>query len=198
MKNDIGIVRIDLVEVLPADAITEIIETFNELYFCFLWIELAKESTSKEVFSDYYRLEEDEKLYVYRIDIGTPNFIELAGLADPLQNTLQFLHDTGILEGIGILVNVVFGFSGIKIKSSIEKQKQIKKDRKELKKIKKQIKKQNRMLEDIVELLEQNRISKNAYDHKVEIINRYKSNSLKRLYFNVYVTNTSLDVFSDD
>jgi len=100
-NNDLAILRLDLAEIIPAYALNYIVGTLNDLYFGHLWLDLAEKSIDPGPFPDEYSPSEEENLYVNRLEIGTPNFLELLGLAGPLTEVLAYIGGVAGLVGTG-------------------------------------------------------------------------------------------------
>jgi hypothetical protein len=76
-----GIVRLDLVEKVPASEFGKIIQAIDELYFADLWLGIAEAAPRRQDVPEYYEPKDKEKLYIKKLEIGTPNLIELIGMA---------------------------------------------------------------------------------------------------------------------
>jgi hypothetical protein len=77
---------------LPAYAFADMIRVIDEVYVVNLWLDHTAEQ--KHMLSSdprSYTPEEEEMLQIYRIEVGTPDFLELIGLADPLIQVLGFI-----------------------------------------------------------------------------------------------------------
>lgn len=74
-SNEIGIFHLSLGEKIPAWALRYIIQAIDDLYFGYLWLAKANEGPV----ADPYEPTEEETLYIYRLDIGTPNFVQFKG-----------------------------------------------------------------------------------------------------------------------
>lgn len=74
-SNKIGVLHLSLGEEIPAWVLGSIINAIDQLYFCYLWLAKANEGPV----ADQYMLTEEETLYIYRLDIGTPNFVQFKG-----------------------------------------------------------------------------------------------------------------------
>jgi hypothetical protein len=100
-REESAILRLDLVERLPAYEFSRLVESIFDLYFGHLWLRLADEAPSGQGPSDPYAPREEENLYLERAEIGTPNLIHLAGLALDLIPTFGTLGLILKLGGAG-------------------------------------------------------------------------------------------------
>jgi hypothetical protein len=83
-RNHVGILRLPLIDTLLVLEFWEAIRAIDDLYFGNLWLSLAEESDGSTTFPDYYMPSDDEALWISRLEIGTPNFLELVGQVAPL------------------------------------------------------------------------------------------------------------------
>ena len=96
-ENELAILRLEMTEDIPAYILGEIVGLLDEMYFMHLYLDRAAES--ERIFPDEYAPTEIETLYVNRLEIGSPNFVELVGMAEPLIEVFKWL---GGFAGIGL------------------------------------------------------------------------------------------------
>lgn len=90
MKNDYAILKVLLVDTVPAYEFSKLTSLVNDLYDTFLWVEeVNKSRTAPYVFNP----NEEERLYIKKADIGTPNMMEFIGIAEHLVNAVNFLAE---------------------------------------------------------------------------------------------------------
>ena len=90
MENDYAILKVHLVDTIPAYEFSKLASLVNDLYDTFLWVEeVNKKGTVPHVFNP----NEEERLYIKKADIGTPNLMEFIGLAEHLVNAAKFLAE---------------------------------------------------------------------------------------------------------
>jgi hypothetical protein len=87
LSNTKGILHFSLVERIPATDLRMMIEALDNLYFGFLWLDMAQEGYAP----DPYQPGEEEILYINRVEIGTPNMLEVIGKMRPLAATAKFI-----------------------------------------------------------------------------------------------------------
>jgi hypothetical protein len=126
-SNDLALLRIELADIIPASALKNIVAILGDLYFGHLWLDLAEASTEPGPFPDEYTTSPDETLYVNRLEIGTPNFLELLGLVDPLIGVFTYVGGLAglIATGKGIMT-LVKDYYDIQDKRSSIQEKQLK------------------------------------------------------------------------
>lgn len=114
--KEYAIVRFELTETITAYQFASILGTFEGVYTTSLYVEKAKETSQEETMPPFIQPAVDEELYVKKIDVGTPNFLEVIGLADHLYNALLFCKaHWGDIENIGKAVaGVISTVGGIK------------------------------------------------------------------------------------
>ena len=98
MDEDYSILRIHLVDSVPAYEFSKLTSLVNDIYDTFLWVEDVRRQ-GIEPFT--FHPDEEERLYIKKADIGTPNVLEFMGIAEHLINTTNFLA-----ENFNILLTV--------------------------------------------------------------------------------------------
>lgn len=96
-----GTLQLELAETISVDELQGVLTLIGRLYFDALWLGLAEEAPDGP-FPDFYSPTQDEELWVNRLEIGTPNVLELLGQADALMHVATFL---GTLVGGPIALN---------------------------------------------------------------------------------------------
>jgi len=80
-----------------------------------VWPDLAE--ASPELFPDEYATSPEETLYINRLEIGTPNFLELVGLASPLVEVFAYIGGfAGLIAAGKGIVSLVKDFYDIQDK----------------------------------------------------------------------------------
>lgn len=92
--------RLQLREDLFAYELECIINVINDTYTSLRWLELADKHTGIEPYGDS-EFDVDEFLKVGKVEIGTPDILELYGLFDTLIETLTYLGGIGGVLGMG-------------------------------------------------------------------------------------------------
>lgn len=187
MNKDYAILKFDLVESIPAYEFYSIISMLEGIYGTFLWLD--KSDDFKEMPMIYYP-KEDEKLYINRVDIGTPNIIEFIGIAEHLINAAHFLSiNFNTILAVGSAAFVAIEKTNTlldvieKVKGAIKEEDEIVIENEELKK-------RIKFMEVEMEKLKKaNKISKAVDDMKSNYINSLKS---RRNYTENIVTKTSI------
>lgn len=100
-----GTLRLLLVDKLPAYALASIIELVNETYTSLRWLELAEQHRGSAPYGDS-TFDYEDFLMVPKVEIGTPNYLELNGLLETLSQTLVYLGGVG---GIVAIANKAIG-----------------------------------------------------------------------------------------
>jgi hypothetical protein len=91
-KNDLATLRLDLVETVPAHALTDVFEVIDNLYTGHLWLDMVEESPDASIsLPEQFTPAPDKQLYVSKFEIGTPNFAEFLGLAKDLAPVVSLL-----------------------------------------------------------------------------------------------------------
>jgi len=93
--DGLAVLRFEMVEEIPAFILKELVALVDDTYFMHLYLNRAEEAQG--VFPEEYGPTPEETLYINRLEIGTPNFVEFTGLIDLLVQTFQWL---GGLAGI--------------------------------------------------------------------------------------------------
>lgn len=103
-----GILRLDLVEKLPASEFGSIIGVIDNLYFAHLWLGAAQSAANARSVPEYYAPNEREKLYVKRLEIGTPNMMELIGLVQHVLPTFATVAGAlGATKALAALIHEI-------------------------------------------------------------------------------------------
>lgn len=108
--------RLHLKETLLAYELESVIDVIDDTYTSLRWLELADAHRGPGAYGDS-TFANDEFLRVRRVEIGTPNVLELLGLADTLLRTLTYLSAIGGIAGIGKSVHWVVDAGGKAIKA---------------------------------------------------------------------------------
>jgi hypothetical protein len=98
-ENQRAILRLHLKEELLAYELETVIDVINETYTSLRWLELAELHPGAAPYGDS-TFAFEEFLRVKRVEIGTPNFMELYGLHHTLVQTLTYLASIGGVVGI--------------------------------------------------------------------------------------------------
>jgi hypothetical protein len=110
IKKDVGLLELELVDTIPADGLKEVIGIIDELYFGHLWLDLAEQADAGDPMPDQYAPTVEETLYVSRMEIGTPNFLEVLGLASPLMEVFTYIGGIGgLIASAKGLISIVEG-----------------------------------------------------------------------------------------
>ena len=91
MKNDYALLKVNLLETVPAYEFSKLASLINDIYDTFVFIETVKKSDGRV--DTYIHPTEEERLYISRADIGTPNVIEFFGIAEHLIDAAKFLSE---------------------------------------------------------------------------------------------------------
>ena len=87
-----AILRISLANELPALPFADMIRVMDEVYIVNLWLDrIATQNHMPGSTPKSFAPGKNEMLQIRRIEVGTPNFMELIGLADPLIQVLGFV-----------------------------------------------------------------------------------------------------------
>lgn len=175
--------RLALKDEVLAYQLEAVIYLINELYTGYCWLNAAEQHTGREPYGDYQFAREDF-LVVKRVEIGTPNVVELYGWIEPIKETLIFLG-SAIAGGWGILLPLLKGSTeayknweearAIKQKSQHEKRM----EPEELKKAQLE----NRKLELEIERMEMENRKKESPAEKVDDLNKKgKASDLAKAY----------------
>jgi hypothetical protein len=88
MEKEYAILRLNLIDTIPAYELSRLTSVINDIYDIFLEIENANHY--KRLSSIFLPCDE-EKLYIKKASIGTPNSIEFLGVGEHLLNAVNFL-----------------------------------------------------------------------------------------------------------
>jgi hypothetical protein len=102
-ENAIGIVNLPIADVVPAAEFYEILQGLDYLYFGSLWLSHAEKAVPGRPFPDFYSPLSNEKLYIQKLEIGSPNFISLVGILSCIPPILSVVADavqvaTGVIS----------------------------------------------------------------------------------------------------
>jgi hypothetical protein len=110
MKNDYAILRLDMREEITAYQFASMLGYIDGIYGSFLYLDYAKNLPRGRVMPSHINPDKEEELYLKRVDIGTPNYIELVGIAEHLYNSIIFLKEhwsdiSSVTKTVGELVS---------------------------------------------------------------------------------------------
>jgi len=175
VEKDYAILKVHLVETVPAYEFSKLASLVNDLYDTFLWVEeVNKKGTVPHVFNP----DEEERLYIKKADIGTPNLMEFIGIAEHLVNAAKFLaenYNTLLTVGTAAILkvektNTILDFMS-KVKSCFGK-----KSSKENEMGKEEFKKMNKSLEaELLRLKNTNKLDKESEEEKDHFLSYVKS-----------------------
>ena len=106
MEKDYSILRIHLVDSVPAYEFSKLTSLVNDIYDTFLWVEDFRRNDIEPL---TFHPNEENRLYITKADIGTPNVLEFMGLAEHLINTTDFLaenYNKLLTVGIATLITI--------------------------------------------------------------------------------------------
>ena len=106
MEKDYSILRIQLVDSVPAYEFSKLTSLVNDIYDTFLWVEDFRRNDIEPL---TFHPNEENRLYITKADIGTPNVLEFMGLAEHLINTTDFLaenYNKLLTVGIATLITI--------------------------------------------------------------------------------------------
>jgi hypothetical protein len=86
-----GTLRLELAELISAEQLQGILALCERIYSDALWLRRAEKASDEEPFPGSFSPTEDEELWINRLEIGTPNFLELLGQADALTSVATYL-----------------------------------------------------------------------------------------------------------
>jgi hypothetical protein len=92
--------QIALTDTVYAYQLHGMVFVIDDLYTSYRWLEMAKRHNGPLPYDDS-AFDVDDFLIVKKLEIGTPNFIELYGLIEPLKQTLLYLG--GVAGIVGLL-----------------------------------------------------------------------------------------------
>ncbi|MEO0528548.1 MAG: hypothetical protein AAFZ89_15050 [Bacteroidota bacterium] len=90
MKRDYAILTVHLIELVPAYEFSKLTTFVNDIYDNFLWMEDVR---TKGKIPYEFVPNEDDRLYIKKVDIGTSNLIDFMGIADHLVKATKFLAE---------------------------------------------------------------------------------------------------------
>jgi hypothetical protein len=88
MEKEYAILQLNLIDTIPAYELSRLTSIINDIYDIFLEIENANHY---KCLSSIFLPGDEEKLYIKKASIGTPNSIEFLGIGEHLLNTVNFL-----------------------------------------------------------------------------------------------------------
>ena len=175
MIKDYAILKVHLVDMVPAYEFSKLTSLVNDLYDTFLWVE---EVNKKGAVPYTFNPSEEERLYIKKADIGTPNLMEFIGIAEHLVNAAKFLaenYNSLLTIGSAALLtvektNTILDFMN-KVKSGFGQ-----KSSKESELDKEELTKMNKSLEEeLIRLKNTNKLDKESEEEKDHFLNYVKS-----------------------
>lgn len=91
--------QIALTDKVYAYQLHDMVFVIDDLYTSFRWLDMAGQHYGPSPYSDS-EFDVDDFLMVKKLEIGTPNFIELYGLLKPLQDTVLYLGGVAGIVGL--------------------------------------------------------------------------------------------------
>jgi hypothetical protein len=88
--GEVGALQIRLAEDIAVHQLAAFLTVADSVYFDALWVRRAEEA-AEETFPDNYSPSENEELWINRLEIGTPNLLEVIGDPIALQELAKFL-----------------------------------------------------------------------------------------------------------
>jgi hypothetical protein len=88
--DEVGTLEIELADDIAAHQLAAFLTVTDKVYFDSLWLQRAEEAPGG-VFPDNYSPSEAEELWINRLEIGTPNLVELIGNLNALGEVAQYL-----------------------------------------------------------------------------------------------------------
>ena len=88
MEKNYAVLQLDLDNTIPAYDFGTLVSIIDGLYSTFLWLD---KEDNYDIMPALYFPTEEEKLYIQRVEIGTPNVMELVGIGEHLYNAVYFL-----------------------------------------------------------------------------------------------------------
>jgi hypothetical protein len=107
MEKDYAILAVHLYENVPAYEFSRLASLVNDVYDTFIWIDDVK-NAGEEQYS-FNPPTQEERLYINKAAIGTPNLIEFIGVAEHLIEAAKFLaenYNTLLTIGSATLITV--------------------------------------------------------------------------------------------
>lgn len=98
--DSVAVLPLDFVDRMAAYDFARLLTLISETYFQSLWLNLAERSNSGHLFPDFYAPTDGERLWLQRVEIGTPNIVEVKGklkhlilVGSLLTAALKLAHD---------------------------------------------------------------------------------------------------------
>ena len=86
-----GTLQLELAALITADQLQGILALCERIYSDALRLRRAEQASDEGPFPGFFSPTEDEELWINRLEIGTPNFLELFGQADALTSVATYL-----------------------------------------------------------------------------------------------------------
>ena len=154
-----AILRVSLADEVPASKLAWFLDAAYDLYFSFMWLDLAEKANKNDYPPDVYKPQHDEDCYINRLEIGSPNFMELIG---------YYPYLAPVFGALAIAIGVPYSISQV-----AEKIANIKKINAESEKIKVETELLKLQLQEkAIELYKQGKISENILKHKLEVAHK--------------------------
>lgn len=167
MKKEYAILKVKLIETVPAYEYSRLLSVINDLYDNFLWIDfIRREGTIPYT----YKPEESERLYILKAEIGTPNKVEFLGISTHLIDTSNYLsrNYNSLLELNKVsLLHLDHDSAMAKLLDTL-KQSKAEAKQIELKQIKKR--KQRSLEDELEELLESHQLDQDIHEEKMNFL----------------------------
>lgn len=93
-NNSKATLQIALTEKVYAYQLHGLVFLIDDLYTSYIWLNRAEQHTGLQPYGDY-EFNQEDFLVVKKLEIGTPNFIELYGWKEPLLTALTYLGGIG-------------------------------------------------------------------------------------------------------
>jgi hypothetical protein len=107
----LGVLRIELLKVIPAGVLAEILSLLDDLYNAHTWLSLANSATLDNSTPDDDPPGGDQVMHISRMEIGTKNYIELFGRVDHLMALLGLLGSViGLMTAAVNTLEIKFTF----------------------------------------------------------------------------------------
>jgi hypothetical protein len=90
-RNDFALLHFELNETVQAFILWNFVGIIHDLYSSHLWLDLAEKSL--QPFPENYSPIADDSLYIFRLEIGSPNFIEFFGQAPDLFRVFEHIGE---------------------------------------------------------------------------------------------------------
>jgi hypothetical protein len=111
--DGVGALEMQLAEDVAVHELAAFLAVTEKVYFDALWVQRAEEA-SEGVFPDTYSPSANEELWINRLEIGTPNFVELVGDPSALVEVAKYLG-TFLATAVGAKVIVQYGDLKLKL-----------------------------------------------------------------------------------